>query len=225
MHILLVTATPFEIQPLVDYLKLGKFPRHDQTYQWGRLQVSICVSGLGGTVTAFNFTEALQKFKPDFCLQVGVAGSFDLSRQLTSIVAVKQETFGDLGVDDRGQYQDFFETGLLQPNEFPFQNKNLVNDTAAFPFGVHLPWVHSLSVQTVSGSEALVALRRGLFNCDIENMEGAAFHYICLMKQIPFLQVRAISNYVKPRNRNNWQMPQAIQSLHEWLLQALQQVE
>ena len=32
-------------------------------------------------------------------------------------------------------------------------------------------------------------------------MEGAAFMYVCLMHQVPFAQIRAVSNVVERRNR------------------------
>jgi futalosine hydrolase len=45
-------------------------------------------------------------------------------------------------------------------------------------------------------------------------MEGAAFFYACLQQQgLGFVQIRALSNYVEPRNRAAWQIPQAIEHL------------
>jgi futalosine hydrolase len=48
-------------------------------------------------------------------------------------------------------------------------------------------------------------------------MEGAALHYVCLKEKIPFLQVRAISNYITRRDRNAWRMAEAIASLNAQL--------
>jgi futalosine hydrolase len=44
-------------------------------------------------------------------------------------------------------------------------------------------------------------------------MEGAAFMYACLINNIPFAQVRAVSNIVERRNRDRWRMPEAIRNL------------
>jgi futalosine hydrolase len=41
-------------------------------------------------------------------------------------------------------------------------------------------------------------------------MEGAAFHYIGIMKSIPFIQIRGISNFVGERNKKNWKIDEAI---------------
>ena len=49
-------------------------------------------------------------------------------------------------------------------------------------------------------------------------MEGAAFFYACLMMQVPFLEIRSISNHVEPRNRAAWDIPLAIGQLNEVLI-------
>jgi len=55
------------------------------------------------------------------------------------------------------------------------------------------------------------------FNPDIETMEGATFFYICSMENIPFLALRAISNRVEKRNRDNWNITLALKNLSEKL--------
>jgi futalosine hydrolase len=50
-------------------------------------------------------------------------------------------------------------------------------------------------------------------------MEGIAFHYACKQAKIPFLQIRAISNYVTPRNKSEWEIPLAIQNLNQYLIE------
>ncbi len=50
-------------------------------------------------------------------------------------------------------------------------------------------------------------------------MEGAAFHYVCLQEKIPFLQLRAISNYVGERNKANWNLNEAIRNLNKKLIE------
>jgi futalosine hydrolase len=48
-------------------------------------------------------------------------------------------------------------------------------------------------------------------------MEGATFFYICSMENIPFLALRAISNRVEKRNRDNWNITLALKNLSEKL--------
>ena len=46
-------------------------------------------------------------------------------------------------------------------------------------------------------------------------MEGAAFMYACLMHDVPFAQIRAVSNVVERRNREAWKIREAIDALGE----------
>jgi futalosine hydrolase len=52
-------------------------------------------------------------------------------------------------------------------------------------------------------------------------MEGAALHYTCLMENIPFIQLRAVSNFVGERDKNKWKMKEAIAVLNEKLRRIL----
>jgi futalosine hydrolase len=45
-------------------------------------------------------------------------------------------------------------------------------------------------------------------------MEGAALHYIGLKENIPFLQLRSISNYVGERDKEKWQLQEAIRNVN-----------
>jgi futalosine hydrolase len=55
------------------------------------------------------------------------------------------------------------------------------------------------------------------FKPDIESMEGAAFHYVCLSLGVPFLQIRSISNRVGERDKRKWEMKTAIANLNRAL--------
>ena len=68
-------------------------------------------------------------------------------------------------------------------------------------------------MQTVTGSEASLKLLQKTYNADSESMEGAAVFYVANQFKIPALQIRAISNYVEPRNRDNWKIKEALDAL------------
>jgi len=46
-------------------------------------------------------------------------------------------------------------------------------------------------------------------------------HYIGRDLSIPFIQIRAVSNYVGERNKAKWKMQEAIYNLNETVLQYL----
>ena len=57
----------------------------------------------------------------------------------------------------------------------------------------------------------LAFIRR--FQPQVESMEGAAFMYACATADVPFAHVRAVSNFVEPRNRAAWKIQEAIAAL------------
>jgi futalosine hydrolase len=76
-----------------------------------------------------------------------------------------------------------------------------------------LPAVSGITVNTVHGNERTIADVSRRFHPQVESMEGAAFMYGCLINEVPFAQVRAVSNMVERRNRDAWRMGDAIRNL------------
>jgi futalosine hydrolase len=44
-------------------------------------------------------------------------------------------------------------------------------------------------------------------------MEGAAFFYAANLLDVPSIQLRAISNYIEPRDRSKWEIKLALENL------------
>ena len=61
------------------------------------------------------------------------------------------------------------------------------------------------------------------FNPDIETMEGASFMYVCLNEGVNFIQLRAISNYIEKRNKQNWNINLAIENINNLLIKWLKE--
>ena len=81
--------------------------------------------------------------------------------------------------------------------------------------------VNALTVAVNAGTKTTIEKRIKKFKADIETMEGAALHYVCLQNNIPFLQIRTISNYVEIRNKDNWNIPLALQKNADAVLDIL----
>lgn len=218
MRLLVAAATTFELEPLQQYLEQHFERVKDRHYRRQNLEMLICITGIGSMQTVFNLTEDIHAFEPHFCLQAGVAGAFDRSLPLGGVVIVQEELLGDLGVEDNGRFRDMFDIGLMDAQQRPFVHKKLINTFGDFPLKLNLPFVSALTVNTVSGTESTISSRAEHYTCALESMEGAAFHYVCLRKKIPFLQVRSISNYVEPRDKSKWKMKEAIEKLNQWLI-------
>ena len=62
---------------------------------------------------------------------------------------------------------------------------------------------------------------RNTLGAQIEYMEGAALHYVCLQEKIPFLQIRSLSNFAGERDKSKWVLKESIAHLNLHLQQLL----
>lgn len=211
MKILLLSATPFEIAPCLLWLEQHEPPG-----------IRSCIGGVGPVATAWNLAHALQAERPDLVIQAGIGGAIDRRLQIGEVVHVVSERFADLGVEEAdGRFTDLFELGLLEPATPPFVAGRLNN---LQPAGANfLPGVQGITVSKAHGSAASIeALRAKYPDAQLESMEGAALFYGCLLSGVSFLEIRGVSNYVEPRNREGWNLPLAIDNLNAVLIEILQ---
>ncbi len=221
MKILLVAATPFEIAPLREHLNTDFERISDFYFKKENLEVQILITGVGMTYTGFALGHTLARQSYDLAVNAGIAGSYHQKLKLGEVVHVVSERFADLGVEEAdGSFTDVHELGLLDPNQAPFQNGELRNDSATgYDF---LPKCKGLTVNKVHGTAASIEAIRKKYTADVETMEGAGFFLACLISKVAFLEIRSISNYVEPRNREAWNLPLAIENLNKVLIDILQ---
>lgn len=210
MKLLIVAATELEIAPLRKRIE-------QDTTKNSHFDVSFLITGVGMVATTYHLTNTLSYDHYDLVLNVGLGGIYDKNIALGEVVIVKTERFADLGAEDHFKFLDLFDLKLLQENERPFKEKILY--ATDFPFNGHgLKEMDGITVNTVAGSEWTVAQRFNAYGNVVESMEGAAVFYVCLQKDIPCAEVRAISNYVEPRNRDSWMLKEAVDALNSQLM-------
>ncbi|MFK7933070.1 MAG: futalosine hydrolase [Saprospiraceae bacterium] len=221
MKILIVAATPFEVAPLREYLEANYTSSIPFHYQKEEQEIILLITGVGMTNTAFQMGKALVTEQFQLAINAGVAGAYNRNLQLGQVVNVIEERYGDLGVEEKnGDFTDVFEMELINGKQAPFRENTLPNDRGAeFDF---LPKVRGLTVNKVHGFAGSISRIKAKYQVDIETMESAAFFQACLTEEVPFLGIRAISNYVEPRNRAGWKLAEAIQNLNTVLIASLQ---
>ncbi|MDP4209738.1 MAG: futalosine hydrolase [Bacteroidota bacterium] len=217
MNILIVAATMREIEPLIEHFRLQRVHSNLFSGKANRIKVDCLCTGIGLVATTFQVTKMIQKTPYRLIVNAGIAGTFRDDLPLGSVVEVTSEQFADFGIDDNGIFRHMFEEKFLERDEFPFNDGRMLNPVRQ-NFTSHLPETAGISVSTTTGSDKRITLLIEKFKPDIESMEGAAIFYVGLHSQIPFIEIRAISNKVEPRNRENWNISLAIEKLNSTLI-------
>ena len=224
MNILIVAATPYEIAPLHTYLKDSFVKSSPIIFKKNELKIHLLLTGIGMTHTAYAMGRYMGSYDIDFAVNMGIGGALHKGLELGEVLHVVQEEFGDLGIEQAdGSFQTLFESELMDTNQFPFIEGVLKNDSAkGFEF---LKKAKGISVNTVHGfPNAIAAFKNKYPHADLESMEGASFFYVCQQEEIPFIQIRAISNYVEQRNKAYWKIPLAIDNLNKTIISMIEDI-
>lgn len=205
MKILLCAATEMEIASTIQFLASHEY-RH----------VEVVVTGVGLMTSTYAITKAIGLHQPQFLIQAGIAGTLDQDSELGSVVVVRNETIGDLGVAEDSGFQSLFDLKLLSANLPPWTDGLLRNDYEKLS-GLGLNVVDGVTVNEISTKEQTIRYYRDKLHAHIETMEGAALHYVGLVERIHFLQVRSLSNYIGERDKTKWEMKKSIAALNREL--------
>lgn len=202
MQILLTAATETEIEGL-------------KSLSTGNHVVDFMTSGIGMVETTFQLTKKLSEQSYDLLINCGLAGSFSKEIAIGEVVEVQEEIISELGAESGEEFLTIEEIGLQA--EWKLKTKN------EFP----LPFkkVKSISVNTVHGNPASIEKIQKRLQPQIENMEGAAVFFVCKKMNIPFMEIRAISNYVELRNKNAWNIPLALSELKKAMQHVIDTIE
>ncbi len=225
MNILIVAATSLEIAIFTHFLSERARIVSPYQYKLGRTDLQLLVTGVGSVATACRVSEILSKNHFSIAVNAGIAGAFSKDLPLGTMVHVVSDRLGDAGAEMADSaFRDTFELDLDDPNGFPFQGGWLADTfESESPSFKTLPKVKAITVNTVAGTAPTIQTRVSKYQPDIETMEGAAFFYACHVFQQPALQVRAVSNAVEIRNRDNWNIPLAVKNLNAWLIDFVSQ--
>lgn len=183
------------------------------------MTIELLHSGVGKANAAAAAT-ILALHQPQALLVVGCGGALPGSRlQVGDLALASSEIFGDEGVLTPQGFQDLvaMRLPLLSSSSPPLYNTCPVDpdwlqraQEQLTPFaaaaGISLVTGPFVTVSTCSGTTAggeILARRCGGI---CENMEGAAAALVCARHNIPFYELRGISNLVEDRNLERWDL-------------------
>jgi futalosine hydrolase len=218
MRIIITAATTAEWMPAFVGIK-GLY-----TGEGERLKVRFHQSGVGLLASAVSLTRLATEEKPDLIIQVGIAGCFDTKMTLGKVLVINDEILGDMGVEEDGKWKDLFDLKLEKSGYPPFEKRKLPNPWLQRYNLLKLPEVTAVTVNQISTNPERIQQLAKKYQPTTESMEGAALHYVCREAQIPFIQFRAISNYIGERDKSKWLLKESIDALNEVVLKYLDRV-
>lgn len=207
MNVLIVAATEFEIKPFLKEI----------------VSSDVLITGIGIPACIFHLTKKLSEKKYDTVIQAGIAGTFNDRFKLSEVVMVKEDTFADLGVEENRKFYSLFDRGFIGENDFPFIKGWLKNQHEILQ-KINLPLAKGITVNKISDDAVRNKMMQRKYSADVESMEGAAFHYVCLQQKVNFLQLRSMSNYVGERDKLKWELKNAIENLDKQLLKIIEKL-
>ncbi|WP_316843429.1 futalosine hydrolase [Pedobacter psychrodurus] len=200
MKTLVVAATKAELNILYQHFNLpeGDFVESKN--------FDLLITGVGMVATAFTLGQHLSQ-KYDLVVNFGIAGSFDRSIALGTVLNITEDTFAELGAENGEEFLTITDLGFGE-NHYTSRTQRIVA----------LPIAKGITKNCVSGSEKSIQKLIQRLNPTTESMEGAAVFYACKQLNIDCLQIRSVSNYVEPRNKDNWKIGLAIKNLNDWAI-------
>jgi futalosine hydrolase len=220
LKILYVTSTVVEAEALEKIRGSINIPGRDQS---SKKEICLLISGVGSMSTAWSLNQWIsENGRPDLAINGGIAGSYRDEFKTGDVVMPVSDCFADAGIEDGNKFLTLAEIGLMSGDEFPYKDGLLHADPQYLEkMKKIINPVRAITVNTATGSETSRERWMKKYYPDIETMEGATFFYLCLRENIPFLAIRAISNKVELRNKDNWNISLALKNLSEKLIEVL----
>jgi len=223
--ILIAAAVPDEIEDLIKNLS-GATPeqaggRELLRGRIGRQAVRLLVTGPGIANTVQGLTAAIEKDRPGLILQTGCGGGFsEAGIQIGDVAVASAEIDAHLGLEPAVPesaigplpFPVIQKPGQAIFNQYPVavdisdQALRALNAASA-AVGVPVHGGPFVTVATVTTTAARTAWLHGHFGALIENMEGAGAAHVALLYDLPFLEIRAVSNLVGDRDKRRWDLP------------------
>ena len=181
---------------------------------------AVVLTGIGAVNAAHALTQYLStQPRPSVVIQIGIAGAYvPAGVPVGSVVMADTEIYGDVGVMTPGGWRPAEEIGIplveargghpARFNYFPF-DPALVARASAVCGSLIAKTGHFVTLSQVTGVRALGDSLYERFGALCESMEGAAAAHVCALHDVPFLEVRGISNLVEDRNRAAWKIAEA----------------
>lgn len=192
--------------------------------------VPCLVTGVGKVPAAVTLGHYLGSKAPGAISEVfifGVAGVypdedgvFEPMLEVGAPLWVTRDLLADEGVQVPDGFLDLDELKLRgkNPQQYAADSARMEALREILP----LPELLGATVSTCSGTDALSLQRVRRYRARVETMEGAALAHCCWVHNIPWVQLRVISNRCGDRAKANWDLPLSLSVLRSSLKQIVE---
>ncbi len=199
----------------------------------GGRRVLLCVGGMGKVNAAHAATLLFTQFTPASLVVFGIGGAYPSSGAgVGEIALAREEIAGDEGVLTPDGFRDATSIGIpllktagariftTYPAPEALHARSLRTLTAQAGLVVHTGAFVTLSTCTGTAARARELEQR--YHALCENMEGAAAAHVAEQHNIPWVEVRGISNIVEDRDLSKWDIPKAASAVQDAVLRLLE---
>lgn len=183
--------------------------------------------GFGLVAAAARSSQLIAQIRPDRVLLVGIAGTFSAALPIGTAATFDEVACDGIGIGSGAGHQTAGSLGwnhLDAPQDAGDLGGITISDTITVGrcsgADDRQQSRQLLSVAAASGNREEAAWRLQRFpDAAAEDMEGFAVAAACRLADVPLTIVRGISNEVGDRNRQNWQINQALEAAADTVLQ------
>ena len=205
--ILVTAATAFEMQA---------FTRARAQQAGPKQPVKQLLCGIGPVEAALHLSVFLSRAKqlPEAVVNLGIAGAYDRQNQPAAVLDIclaEREELGDLGKQEDGRIEPLLVKNNVIPCSFAV-DQPLLERMAAGLQSAGIVWKRGrfITVCCASGDRARGDMLLARYpDALCENMEGAALARVCGHYQVPFAEIRCISNMVDDPDKQRWLLQEA----------------
>ena len=204
---------------------------------FGNKKVLVTFSGLGKINAAAAAAAILSSYPVSRLWMWGSAGAYDLAGvEINDVALASEEILGDEGVATISSWQPLDAIGIplieskgesifnrMEVDQLELKHsRKLLHKWESIPSSPRIHVGPFITVSAVSGSIARARMLSSLYGAVCENMEGGAVAQICLRYQIPFLEIRGLSNRAGDRNKQRWQLSKALNNCQRAVIYLLE---
>lgn len=182
----------------------------------GDTRFEVHAAGVGPVSAAVSTAMAMASsvFEYDLVVSAGIGGGFAGQADIGSIVIASESIAADLGAETPEGFAGVDKLGF-GTNRLPVEEKLSSRWVEALRAdGQAVRYGPILTLSTVTGTaETAALLAERIPGAAAEAMEGYGVAEAASRRGVPFVEIRAISNAVGPRDRAAWRIGDALAAL------------